>query len=337
MADMLVVTVLILLIMPVSAEPDGSHGVPCTSYRAVNVVGQPKSGTSITELIVEYLLKAGCEVLPGCETTYKLDGNGRAEISAAWTCDNSAVGLSEVVNSTSRVDLRTMSKHTLPVRDPELRRRMPASLPPQGIGPLHGCFREHDSLNECVAAWEPTHVANSGDTNAFILVLRDPRDVVISAFFYKHGGYDYASKELADYTESHFLSTAAWTAARWQWFTTHYRDQTHVVCYDDLVNNPMEHARGILSLLQPFDAWVDDDGVAQVVDTVFKGALLERERGATAFEGMPNGAKYREGGSGYYHVLSEDLVGWMNSTLMHILPEGLRMSCGWSFDSKAHI
>lgn len=149
----------------------------------------------------------------------------------------------------------------LPVAPPEAQISMPHGLARGSLGVLAACFSGSIvpvDLDLCTQGWSPALPPELRE----VLILREPRDVVVSAFFMSRyvrnkrpvspppdGDYRDNSSELELYVAAHYLPTLAWTAVRWHWLSKHYAERTHMICYSTLKRNTAAEATRLLRFM----------------------------------------------------------------------------------------
>ena len=170
------------------------------------------------------------------------------------------------------------------------------------------------------SCWPPGWLAPPLGSTQNVLIVRDPRDVAVSAFYYgQHPGV-----QLDEYVHDVFETMTAWVSFRFRWYTR-VALPTLVVFYEDMLASPDVQLRRLLRFLA-LDAPM---------------AVLERVANATSADAMrrmeaqgtlpgPNRAgsrfaKVRAAQAGRFaHELSPATVEYCNRVMLAVLPPVLQ-------------
>ena len=276
----LLVAVLCVTALRGSARPDAAPAAPWRDPEpssivpaqcglpaiAIDLHGEPKSGTTWLSLLLVQVLRLACKRAPDCETTSV--NTIHRDIVTRWGrslpgCNASgAVDVGDVGGADGPATQLTFSaaaKHHLPathecVSDP---RWKPLELTQRGSAGISNKFAcEYDPAFEQNAsrggARPPPDVsscfprefadccravyARTSSHRRYVLILRDPRDLAVSASYY--GGHRDAATRDAYVARTCRVFTG-WEAARYWWHMRLLSDTTLLIYYEALLLDPI--------------------------------------------------------------------------------------------------
>ena len=233
---------------------------------AIDLHGEPKSGTTWLSLLLVQVLRLACKRATDCETTSV--NTIHRDIATRWEhslpgCNASdAGGAGDAGNENGLATELTFSaaaKHHLPathecVSDP---RWKPLELTQRGSAGISNKFTcEYDRASEQNAsrsgARMPADVsscfprafadccravyARASSHRRYVLILRDPRDLAVSASYY--GGHRDAATRDAYVARTCRVFTG-WEAARYWWHMRLLSDTTLLIYYEALLLDPV--------------------------------------------------------------------------------------------------
>ncbi|CAM9463136.1 unnamed protein product [Ectocarpus sp. 6 AP-2014] len=296
------------LLKPENWQHEG-HGISITAK------GEPKSGTTWLGRLMPQLALELC----GSSTNTWCEMGGLAvypnEPSPWYEFELLKKGTGEGGGPTLFLHYKGSNKHVIP--------GMSWKGHPEGCnqgGRRHRNFFEDDP--PCISGPASTREQLTGclwktssrcmgfvptESRRTAVMLRDPRDVVLSEFRMRRDYY-HQEKVMAvsvdDFIWDRFQTIVSWTHQRWVWHTeTVLSESSHVMFYDDLQANPM----GMIDL------------------AAFMGLECSEDQARKVWESHQNAVPH---GDYTTHGLQLGTIEWMNATMASLLPTAVSLHWG---------
>ncbi|CAB1101820.1 unnamed protein product [Ectocarpus sp. CCAP 1310/34] len=168
------------------------------------------------------------------------------------------------------------------------------------------------------------------------VMLRDPRDVVLSEFRMRRDYYhqeEVMAISVDDFIWDRFQTIVSWTHQRWVWHTeTVLSESSHVMFYDDLqifsacccISNLSAPVRGARRLFYTQSS-LKANPMGMIDLAAFMGLECSEDQARNVWESHQNAIPH---GDYTTHGLQLGTIEWMNATMASLLPTAVSLHWG---------
>ncbi|CAM9683581.1 unnamed protein product [Choristocarpus tenellus] len=182
-----------------------------------------------------------------------------------------------------------------------------------GVDPTIPCLNDVKPTCAELERFLPTDCEMSNYNAREIVIVRDPRDVVISEYFYLR-----ISDSMEQFIRTRFESITSWIRQRWVWHTTVLRDSSLMLYYEDLQVSEVPY----WTLASWFSLNATSAEIHTIVEATSKEALLtmQREGGIKQEHGRNPQVRVSTERNFNDYNLTTETIAWMNYTMSSLLP-----------------